>query len=324
MIVLLSVVVANINESEMARKDKEEVLEEGTHSSPFRRRLEKRLEISNFKDRKPDRNKDLSNRNTTTYGTPSTLGTSKGLYRWKGDDGGTCILLVVDALVGFNYITKLDEVVEKDVFVPASATVKGDCKDEDKETLILKWKSFVLVMYFSKTPGGERWFVSKMEVKFDSSDQFFEHIKNPGRTYILSTDSNQGQLLFPTPVGKSYICDREIEVKLSSPDTDTTATVFLRMMQLEPFIFKNDEFGPEYHCSSTGAGTYRSETAPLIVGSMLASACLLTIVGVENISKYSLRKSSTAQFAVTIEDYTVNYLAAVVTRFAVKDTKDLI
>ncbi|XP_073988447.1 lysosome-associated membrane glycoprotein 5 [Rhodnius prolixus] len=289
LVTLLSAAIAKITLQEAPKIEEQDDVVPEQSASP--RRLDKRLEIANFKDRKTERSKELNNRANTTN-TPSTLGTSTAVYRWKADSGGTCILLVVDALVGFTYVTKLDEVLEVDSFVPASATVKGDCKDEDKETLILKWKSFVLMMYFSKTPGGERWFVSKMELKFDSADQFFAHIKNPGRTYILSTDPNQGQLLFPTPVGKSYVCDREIEVKLSSPDTDTTATVFLRKLQLEPFIFKNDEFGPEYKCSSTGAGTYRSETAPLIVGSMLASACLLTIVGYAVYRYFNIEKVS--------------------------------
>ncbi|KAF6215443.1 hypothetical protein GE061_010196 [Apolygus lucorum] len=242
----------------------------------------KRLEISSFKNenRKAEKAKELSNKNMTYPAKGVDLGTDVVLYRLKAESGGTCILLKVDALVGFKYRTKLDEILESDSFVPNSATVTGDCSDEDRQNMVIKWKSFVLMIEFTKTPGGERWFVSKIEVKFDSGDHFFEHIKNPGRTYTLSTVGSHGsQLLFPTPVGKSYWCDREIEVELTSPDTETTATLFLRGMKLEPFIFKNDEFGPEYKCSATGAGTYRSETAPLVAGSLLASACLITVIG---------------------------------------------
>ncbi|BES88940.1 Lysosome-associated membrane glycoprotein (Lamp) [Nesidiocoris tenuis] len=242
----------------------------------------KRLEISNFKteNRKIEKAKEMTNKNMTHVMKGTDIGTDAALYRLKAESGGTCILLKVDALVGFKYTTKLGEDIEKDTFVPNSAIVNGDCSNEDKQRIVLKWKSFVLIMDFTKTPGGERWFVSEVVVKFDSGDHFFEHIKNPGRTYALSTIGSHGsQLLFPTPVGKSYWCDREIEVELTNAETDTTATLFLRDMKLEPFIFKNDEFGPEYKCSATGAGTYRSETAPLVAGSLLASACLITVIG---------------------------------------------
>ncbi|XP_014249607.1 lysosome-associated membrane glycoprotein 5 [Cimex lectularius] len=259
--------------------------EEGLEQPIYKERdvfRDKKLDLSttSFKteNRKAQKTKETGSKTNLTV-PHDVLGSSTDLYRLNTDEGGTCILIQTDALVEFKFTTTSNQVEEKDVFIPTSAIVNGDCSNEDKQNIILKWKSFVLIIYFSKTPGGERWFVSKLELKFDSSDHFFDRIKNPGRTYLLSNSNGNGQLLFPTPVGKSYVCDREIEIALSSPDTDTTAKVYLRKLKIEPFIFKNDEFGPEYRCSASGAGSYRSETAPLVVGSMLASACLITIVG---------------------------------------------
>ncbi|CAH1397125.1 unnamed protein product [Nezara viridula] len=241
---------------------------------------QKRLEISSFKteNRKTEKNKEIIKTNTTTPPVKDSLETA--LYRVKAADDSTCIKLKVDAILSFKYLTKLNEIQDKETFIPTGATVTGDCSDEDKQNLVLRWHSFVLKWYFSKTPGGERWFVPKIELKYDPSDSFFEHIKSSGRSsFTLSSSSSHSNYLFPTPVGKSYKCDREIEVELTSSQTHTVASLFLRDFKVEPFIFKNDEFGPEYMCAATGSGTYRSETAPLIVGSMLAAACLLTISG---------------------------------------------
>lgn len=244
-------------------------------------RKSKKLEVSSFKseNRKAEKNKELANKLNTTVPPHTNDRDEVVLYRLRSDEGKTCILLQVDAILSFKYMTLLNEEQESDIFVPSSATIKGDCSDEDKQTLSLRWKTFVLIWNFAKTPGGDRWFVPKIELKFDSTDPLFEHIKNPGKSYVLSSSTSHSNLLFPTPVGKSYNCEREILIELSSSQTKTVATLYTRNLKLQPFIFKNDDFGADYICSAPGSGNYRSETAPLIVGSMLAATCLLTISG---------------------------------------------
>lgn len=70
---------------------------------------------------------------------------------------------------------------------------------------------------------------------------------------LLSTPRSHSSLLFPTPVGKSFTCNHDIEVALSSESQkDISASVLLRAFRIQPFIFKNDEFGPrEYSLKSS-------------------------------------------------------------------------
>lgn len=51
--------------------------------------------------------------------------------------------------------------------------------------------------------------------------------------------------MFPTPVGRSYKCHHEIEINLTDPEyPDIKVKLLLRELTVEPFIFKNDGFGP--------------------------------------------------------------------------------
>jgi hypothetical protein len=59
----------------------------------------------------------------------------------------------------------------------------------------------------------------------------------------LTTSKDKSSLMFPTPVGKAYQCAEETTVQLEG-SKDISASVLLRDLKLQPFIFKNDEFGP--------------------------------------------------------------------------------
>lgn len=87
-------------------------------------------------------------------------------------------------------------------------------------------------------------------------------------------------MLFPTPVGKSYSCDESvIKLKLAEENgpEGLRGTLFLRVFQLQPFMYKGSNFGPPFECSKTPG--FRDETAPIAVGSTLAVAVLLTVAG---------------------------------------------
>jgi hypothetical protein len=60
---------------------------------------------------------------------------------------------------------------------------------------------------------------------------------------VIKLITNKETMYFPTPVGKAYQCDEETEIKLEG-SKDISASVLLRELKLQPFIFKNDEFGP--------------------------------------------------------------------------------
>ncbi|OXU27653.1 hypothetical protein TSAR_014523 [Trichomalopsis sarcophagae] len=166
---------------------------------------------------------------TTTVKTtiaPRRGSSEMPLYRLNGSNGQACILLQVDALITVKYKDKLGEEQEADIYVPDEATVTGNCDNENFVIMSLKWNAFVLSWSFAKTPGGERWYVDKIELTYNSSDRHFEHIDQPNRTIRLSTAAKHSSMLFPTPVGKSYACDDEQEILLT--DGKNHASVLLR------------------------------------------------------------------------------------------------
>ncbi|XP_008182147.1 lysosome-associated membrane glycoprotein 5 isoform X1 [Acyrthosiphon pisum] len=227
----------------------------------------------------------------TTTTQPSNIVAS--LFRLNEEEGNTCILLRVDAVIEVKFKTKLgsEDVRQTDLYVPDDAEVTGDCSNEDDATLILKWKNFVFTWYFTKTLGGERWFVKALELEINTADKHFDHIKTKDKIVRLSTVSSYGTLLFMTPVGQSYSCQKEISVVLSDQNVPTMkGYVLLRAFTVQPFIFKNNEFGPAYQCSSIGAGAMRNETVPFIFGITLAAVAVLTVGGYAVFRHFKIKK----------------------------------
>ncbi|XP_008549599.1 lysosome-associated membrane glycoprotein 5 isoform X2 [Microplitis demolitor] len=225
---------------------------------------------------------------TRTTTTPRTFDGNEPLYRLDGSNGQACILLQVDALITVKFRTKLGDEQEANIYVPKDATVTGNCDSENFVTMSLKWKAFVLSWSFAKTPGGERWYVDKIELTYNSSDRHFQHIDQPNKTIRLSTGQKHSPTLFPTPVGKSYVCEEEVSIPLS--DGKNNAVLLLRDMKLQPFKFKNNEFAAEFSCKLLSARAGRDETAPVAVGSTLAAAVLLTITGYAGWRYFKVKK----------------------------------
>lgn len=101
---------------------------------------------------------------------------------------------------------------EANIFVPDNVDISGVC-DEDESSLTIVWKGFTLTLFFSKTPGGERWYLRSTEVRYSTSNKLFEHVDRTGVDVTLVSD--KGQLLFPTPVGKSFICTKDFNITLN-------------------------------------------------------------------------------------------------------------
>ncbi|XP_017876118.1 uncharacterized protein LOC108622618 isoform X2 [Ceratina calcarata] len=219
--------------------------------------------------------------------THRSFSTEEPLYRLDGSNGQACILLQVDALITVKYRTKVGEEQEANIYVPNDATVTGNCDNENTVTMSLKWRAFVLSWSFAKTPGGERWYVEKIELTYNSSDRHFEHTDQPNKTIRVSTGQRHSSMLFPTPVGKSYSCDVK---EISLTDGKNNAILSLRDMKLQPFKFKNNEFAAEFSCTSLSARGFRDETAPVAVGSTLAAATLLTITGYAAYRYFKVKK----------------------------------
>lgn len=88
-------------------------------------------------------------------------------------------------------------------------------------------------------------------------------------------------MLIPTPTGKSFICPEYVIDLNPEPDNQLPQAIqgklFLRSLQLQPFMFKGEDFGPEFDCNKEVS--FRDETAPIAVGSTLAIAVLATVTG---------------------------------------------
>ncbi|XP_066586497.1 lysosome-associated membrane glycoprotein 5 [Prorops nasuta] len=212
---------------------------------------------------------------TTTTPEPTTQKSSLSLpiYRVENSNGHTCILLQVDALINIQYRNKLGEDDEAGMYIPEDVKVTGNCENRNTVTMSLKWNAYLLAWSFSKTSGGEHWYVGKIELTFNSSDKHFHNIDQPNKTIRLGTT----QKYFFTPVGHSYVCDKEIEIPMT--DGKNRGTLTLSKLKLQPFKFRSNEFAAEFSCESFVARGERDETAPVAVGSTLAAATLLTITG---------------------------------------------
>ncbi|KAK6623358.1 hypothetical protein RUM43_009210 [Polyplax serrata] len=234
----------------------------------------------------------MNDRKTKTTRAPPVLAVSSArpppapesessaiVYRLNANNGAACILISTDGLIDFDYDTTLGEKREKPIYLPEVFETRGNCERPDDAYINVIWEGYKWSVYFSKTPGGEHWYVSKMELTLDANavTKIFEHIKKAPREYKFTTPTDHMQMLFPTPVGKSYRCEQDIVIEMK--DENLVAKLNLRQLKMQPFIFKKDEFGPEFVCSPGGAKSYRDETAPIAVGSTLAIVTLLTVTG---------------------------------------------
>ncbi|XP_020801363.1 lysosome-associated membrane glycoprotein 5-like [Drosophila serrata] len=204
------------------------------------------------------------------------------LYRFNATNGITCILMQVDGLISIRYRNKLNEDVEADLYMPDNPQLSGECVESNMEILTMDFKGFRLSMTFKKSSGGEGWYINLFELSYSSSNGLFEHPDRPNLDVKLTSPA-QTPMYFPTPVGKSYLCDKEQTVIMYAPhdsgdQSGHIAKLYLRDMHMQSFMFKDSgKWGPSFHCSATGS--YRDETAPLAVGTALAIAVLLTISG---------------------------------------------
>lgn len=77
------------------------------------------------------------------------------------------------------YRTASGEDVTANTFLPDDVELDGDCSEEDIEHLRMSFKGFTLYMLFKKTPGGERWYVSTIDLTYSSSNPLLKQIDRP-------------------------------------------------------------------------------------------------------------------------------------------------
>lgn len=134
-------------------------------------------------------------------------------------------------------------------------------------------------LFFAKTPGGERFYMSGAELRYSTSNSLLKHIDRPNVNMYLKAE---GLLLFPTPVGKSFVCGNDTIISLSPTDDNDrsgqSAKLYLRSNHLQAFMYKKaNVWGPVFECSLTGS--YRDESAPLYTGLTLLFGVVATVGG---------------------------------------------
>ncbi|KAJ3662306.1 hypothetical protein Zmor_006661 [Zophobas morio] len=198
------------------------------------------------------------------------------VYRYINSNTGTCILLQADAVVEVNFLlNNLDE--QADSYIPKDALVDGNCKNEDASFLSISWKGYRLLLNFAKTPGGERWYIDNVELAVSPDLYQLRGIQTHGKLIKLY----HKEILIPTPIGKSYACE-EVDIDLipdeeDNPPPGLRGSLLLRKLQLQPFIYKGENFEAAFECKPQR--THLDETAPIAVGSTLAIAVLMTVTG---------------------------------------------
>ena len=63
--------------------------------------------------------------------------------------------------------------------MPDETDLSGDCSDDNVQSLTMIFKGFTLFMLFKKTPGGERWYVSTIDLAYSSSNPLLKQIDRP-------------------------------------------------------------------------------------------------------------------------------------------------
>ncbi|KAG5898369.1 hypothetical protein JTB14_015801 [Gonioctena quinquepunctata] len=189
----------------------------------------------------------------------------------------TCILLKTDAVVEVKF--KLHDLEEQaDSFIPENALIDGECGD-DFSSMRISWNGYGLVINFAKTLGGERWYIKDLVLIASPDIPQFHGISPYGK--ISSIKLYHKNMLIPTPVGKSHSC-KEVEIELATDEEDDPppgvhGTLFLRLLQVQPFMYKGENFEAAVECKPKTS--FRDETAPIAVGSTLAIAVLATVTG---------------------------------------------
>lgn len=93
--------------------------------------------------------------------------------------GTTCILIRTDGILDITYRSISGEDITANTFLPDDIDLSGDCSEEDISSVTMKFKGFRLYMVFKKTPGGERWYVSNIELTYSSSNPLLEQADRP-------------------------------------------------------------------------------------------------------------------------------------------------
>uniref|UniRef100_A0A8C6XLQ5 Lysosome-associated membrane glycoprotein 5 n=1 Tax=Naja naja TaxID=35670 RepID=A0A8C6XLQ5_NAJNA len=137
------------------------------------------------------------------------------------------------------------------------------------------WASNFVDETRNKSSGSEAWWkMSKVQFIYDSSEStYFKGAVNPGKHTV--TTRHLSALV--TPAGKSYECQAQQTITLSSGDHQKSVVLLLSEVRLQPFDISSDFVFSEEHKCPVDQREQLEETLPLILGLILGLVIVVTL-----------------------------------------------
>ncbi|XP_043842910.1 lysosome-associated membrane glycoprotein 5 isoform X2 [Dromiciops gliroides] len=165
------------------------------------------------------------------------------------ENGTTCLMaefaakfIVPYDVWASNYVDLITE--QADIPLSRGAEMKGRCGHNESELQVF-WvdKAYALKMLFVKeghntSKGLEAsWRLSKVQFVYDSSERtYFKDAVNPGK----HTANSHRLSALVTPAGKSYECQAQQTISLTSSDHQKTVAMLLSSVHIQPFDIISD------------------------------------------------------------------------------------
>ncbi|XP_007670291.1 lysosome-associated membrane glycoprotein 5 [Ornithorhynchus anatinus] len=202
------------------------------------------------------------------------------------ENGTTCLMaefaakfIVPYDVWASNFVDLITE--QADIPLSRGAEMKGRCGHNESELQIF-WvdKAYALKLLFVKevhnTSKGQEasWRLSKVQFVYDSSERtYFKDAVNPGK----HTANSHRLSALVTPAGRSYECQAQQTISLTSSDHQKTVAMLLSAVHIQPFDIISDFVFSEEHKCPVDEREQLEETLPLILGLILGLVIVLTI-----------------------------------------------
>ncbi|XP_074082109.1 lysosome-associated membrane glycoprotein 5 isoform X1 [Macrotis lagotis] len=202
------------------------------------------------------------------------------------ENGTTCLMaefaakfIVPYDVWASNYVDLITE--QADIPLSRGAEMKGRCGHNESELQVF-WvdKAYALKMLFVKeghntSKGLEAsWRLSKVQFLYDSSERtYFKDAVFPGK----HTATSHRLSALVTPAGKSYECQAQQTISLTSNDHQKTVAMLLSSVHIQPFDIISDFVFSEEHKCPVDEREQLEETLPLILGLILGLVIVITL-----------------------------------------------
>ncbi|KAM9383315.1 lysosome-associated membrane glycoprotein 5 [Phaethornis superciliosus] len=178
-----------------------------------------------------------------------------------------------------NYVDMITE--QADIPLSRGAEVTGKCGSNESE-LEISWleKAYTLKLFFLKeghnTSRGQEafWRLSRVQFTYDTRERtYFKEAVNPGK----HTASSHRLSALVTPAGKSYECQAQQTISLTSSNRQKSVQLLLSEVRVQPFDITSDFVFSEEHKCPVDQREQLEETLPLILGLILGLVIVITL-----------------------------------------------